>query len=141
MVDGMWAGGRWVTWGTHNKETPLRKCRDSHWEVKVMDGMANPYLAMAALLYAGTQGASFTWGDCEIDPAKLSGEERKALGIKKQFPKNLEEALEALEKDDTMVKLLGKEFVERYVAVKKGEMELLNSIPEKMRRQWVIERY
>ncbi|KAI0459917.1 hypothetical protein F5B21DRAFT_202685 [Xylaria acuta] len=142
MADGLWAGGRWVTWGTHNKETPLRKCKDSHWEVKVMDGLANPYLAVAALLYAGTEGAAtFTWGDCTIDPAKLSSGERKALGIEKQFPKNLEEALEALEKDDTMVKLLGREFVERYVAVKKGEMKLLNSIPEKMRRQWVIERY
>ncbi|KAI1753540.1 hypothetical protein F4782DRAFT_539574 [Xylaria castorea] len=141
MVDGLWAGGRWVTWGTQNKETPLRKCKDGHWEVKVLDGLANPYLAIAALLYAGTEGAAFTWGDCAIDPAKLGSEERKTLGIKTQFPKDLGEALEALEKDDTMVKLLGREFVKAYVAVKKGEIELLNSIPEKMRRQWVIERY
>ncbi|KAI0447494.1 hypothetical protein F4803DRAFT_498351 [Xylaria telfairii] len=141
MVEGLWAGGRWVTWGTQNKETPLRKCKDSHWEVKVMDGMANPYLAIAALLYAGTEGAAFTWGDCEIDPAKLSTKDRKTLGIETQFPKNLEEALVALEKDDTMVRLLGKECVERHVGLKKAEMAMLNSIPGKTRRQWIIERY
>ncbi|KAI0197034.1 hypothetical protein EV127DRAFT_55 [Xylaria flabelliformis] len=141
MVDGLWAGGRWVTWGSHNKETPLRKCKDSHWEVKVMDGMANPYLAIAALLHAGAEGAAFTWGDCPIDPARLSSEERETLGIKNRFPKDLEEALEALEKDNTMVRLLGGEFVKRYVTVKKGEMALLSSIPEKMRRQWIMERY
>ncbi|KAI1115802.1 hypothetical protein F5Y14DRAFT_460022 [Nemania sp. NC0429] len=142
MVDGLWAGGRWVTWGADNKETPLRKCRDSHWEVKVMDGMANPHLALAALIYAGTEGAAeFTWGDCEVDPAKLSGEQRRALGIREQFPANLAESLEALQSDGAMVRLFGKEVVERYVAVKTAEMELFYSIPEESRRMWVMERY
>ncbi len=141
MVDGLWAGGRWVTWGTHNKEAPLRKCKDSHWEVKVMDGIANPYLALAALIFGGTEGAALTMGDCAVDPAKLSSEERKALGIRTQFPRNLEEALEALTSDVKMVDLLGKDVVERYAAVKKGEIQLLNSLPEEKRRMWVMERY
>ncbi|TGJ83964.1 hypothetical protein E0Z10_g4813 [Xylaria hypoxylon] len=141
MVDGLWAGGRWVTWGTQNKETPLRKCKDSHWEVKVMDGIANPYLALAALIFAGTEGAALTMGDCTVDPAKLSSEERSALGIQKQFPGNLEEALEALTSDAKMVELFGKDVVERYITVKKAEIELLNSIPKEARRNWVIERY
>ncbi|KAG6013895.1 hypothetical protein E4U41_004983, partial [Claviceps citrina] len=54
--DGVWAGGTWVAWGTQNRETPLRKIRGSHWEVKCIDGLANPYLAMAALVSAGTGG-------------------------------------------------------------------------------------
>ncbi|GAW17389.1 hypothetical protein ANO14919_068460 [Xylariales sp. No.14919] len=141
MVDGLWAGGRWVTWGTHNKETPLRKCKDSHWEVKVMDGIANPYLALAALIVAGAEGAALTAGDCTVDPAKLSGEERRALGIETQFPGNLEEALEALARDAKMVELLGRDVVERYITVKKAEIELLDSIPEEARRDWVMERY
>ncbi|KAI1187476.1 hypothetical protein F5B17DRAFT_399661 [Nemania serpens] len=142
MVDGLWAGGRWVTWGSDNKETPLRKCRDSHWEVKVMDGMANPHLAIAALIYAGTEGAAeFTWGDCEIDPAKLSSEQRSALGIEKQFPPDLAKALEALQSDGAMARLLGAEVLERYVAVKTAEMELFYSIPRASRRMWVMERY
>ncbi|GAP83979.1 putative glutamine synthetase [Rosellinia necatrix] len=141
MVDGLWAGGRWVTWGTQNKETPLRKCKDSHWEVKVMDGLANPYLSMAALLFAGTAGAELRWGDCLIDPAKLTSQERSTLGIDKMFPGSLDEALEALQSDEVMVKLLGQDFVDRYVTVKKAETGLYESIPEESRRQWVIERY
>ncbi|KAI0201083.1 hypothetical protein F4808DRAFT_138659 [Astrocystis sublimbata] len=141
MQDGLWAGGRWVTWGTHNKETPLRKCKDSHWEVKVLDGMANPYLALAALVFAGTEGAAFTWGDCEVDPATLGDAERTRLGIETKFPASVEEACECLRKDETMVRLLGKEFVERYVAVKKAEVKLYDSIPEDQRTQWVMERY
>ncbi|KAI0533750.1 hypothetical protein GGR58DRAFT_505991 [Xylaria digitata] len=141
MVDGLWAGGRWVTWGNHNKETPLRKCKDSHWEVKVMDGIANPYLALAALIFAGTEGAVLTMGDCTVDPATLSSEERSALGIEKRFPGNLEEALEALASDTKMIELIGKDVVERYITVKRAEIEFLNSIPEEERRNWVIERY
>ncbi|KAI1352121.1 hypothetical protein F5Y01DRAFT_314111 [Xylaria sp. FL0043] len=141
MVDGLWAGGRWVTWGTQNKETPLRKCKDSHWEIKVIDGIANPYLALAALILAGADGAALATGDCTIDPAKLSSEERRALGITRQFPSKLEEALEALASDVRMVELIGKDVVERYVAVKKAEIQLLDFIPEESRKMWVMERY
>ncbi|KAI1122121.1 hypothetical protein F5Y10DRAFT_81779 [Nemania abortiva] len=141
MVDSLWSGGRWVTWGVHNKEAPLRQCKDSHWEVKVMDGIANPYLALAALIAAGSAGAELTWRDCAVDPAKLSSVERAALGITTQLPRTLDEALEALEGDDVMVESLGREIVERYVTVKKAEMKLLESIPEDMRRTWVFERY
>ncbi|RWA06323.1 hypothetical protein EKO27_g8782, partial [Xylaria grammica] len=74
-------------------------------------------------------------------PAKLSGEERRALGIETQFPGNLEEALEALARDARMVELLGRDVVERYITVKKAEIELLDSIPEEARRDWVMERY
>ncbi|KAI1259215.1 hypothetical protein F5Y18DRAFT_410703 [Xylariaceae sp. FL1019] len=141
MVDSLWAGGRWITWGTQNKETPLRKCTNSHWEVKVLDGIANPYLAIAALILAGTHGTELSWRDCEVDPAKLDEEERKALGISEQFPSRLEEALQALEKDGTMNSLLGREVVERYVGVKKGELALLNAMSDEDRRMWVMERY
>ncbi|KAI2643652.1 hypothetical protein GGS21DRAFT_497502 [Xylaria nigripes] len=141
MVDGLWAGGRWVTWGTYNKETPLRKCRDSHWEIKVLDGMANPFLAIAVLLFAGTEGAAFRWGDCAVDPAILSDEQRNALGIDKRFPGNLPEALEALESDELIVKLMGKGLAERYVNVKKAEMNILHPMSKEAARSWVIERY
>jgi glutamine synthetase len=26
MVDGIWSGGTWIAWGTHNRETPVRLC-------------------------------------------------------------------------------------------------------------------
>ncbi|KAI0395772.1 glutamine synthetase [Xylariaceae sp. FL0594] len=107
MVDSIWAGGRWTTWGTQNKQTPLRKCKDSHWEIKVLDGLANPYLAVAALLAAGSSGHPLIWGDCAVDPALLSTQQREDLGITEMFPANLGEALEALEADRALVEMLG----------------------------------
>ncbi|KAH9906906.1 glutamine synthetase [Xylariomycetidae sp. FL2044] len=151
-ADSMWAGGRWVTWGTENKEAPLRKCgvdadgSGSHWEVKTFDGLANPYLAVAALLAAGTSGIAGRedlkrWRDCAVDPAKLDDEGRAALGIDTMFPAGLGEALRALEADREMVELMGERVVKRYVDVKNAEMELLRSMPAEKRRMWVLERY
>lgn len=34
VADGAWSGGRWVGWGSQNRETPLRKVEDSHWELR-----------------------------------------------------------------------------------------------------------
>ncbi|KAK4219550.1 hypothetical protein QBC37DRAFT_303032 [Rhypophila decipiens] len=145
LADGVWAGGRWVTWGTQNRETALRKIEDSHWELKSMDGMANPYFAMGAVLLAGTHGVKnkekMTWGDCEIDPAKLTGNDRKELGVKEMLPASVEEALKALKDDEELVGYLGEELVERYVALKGFEMDFLGEMTEDERRGWLLERY
>jgi glutamine synthetase len=145
MADGCWAGGRWVAWGTQNRETALRKIEGSHFEVKVIDGLANAYLALAAIIAAGTQGATdkleLTLGDCLKDPAQLSEEERKTLGVKDMLPKDLEAALQALENDKELTELMGEEVVERYVLVKKAEMDLLNGMRASERKDWIMERY
>jgi glutamine synthetase len=145
MVDSCWAGGRWVTWGSQNKEAPLRLCESSHWEFKPLDGIANPYFAAAAILAAGTLGAvnaeHMVWGDCQGDPALLSDTEKRELGITTMLPKDLPEALAALENDHNLADLLGLEFVERYIAIKKGEIALLGPMSPEERRQWVMERY
>lgn len=147
MVDSAWAGGRWVTWGTENKEAPLRKCDGAHWELKVLDGLANPYFAVAAVLAAGALGGIVRgeelgrWGDCVPDPAALSEAERRELGVEEMFPDNLRDALDVLLTDDELVGLLGREFVQRYVYVKKGELKLLTPMKPEERRTWIMERY
>ncbi|KAJ8590641.1 hypothetical protein M405DRAFT_932686 [Rhizopogon salebrosus TDB-379] len=83
MVDGIWSGGTWIAWGTHNRETPVRLCvpptyppstaqtrplsarsaiptanppSGNHFEVKCVDGTSSPYLAFSGLLGAGLLG-------------------------------------------------------------------------------------
>jgi len=56
VVDDSWTGGTWVPWGTHNRETPLRRVERGRWEVRCLDGFANMYLAVAAVLAAGLTG-------------------------------------------------------------------------------------
>jgi glutamine synthetase len=145
MADGCWAGGRWVAWGTQNRETALRKIEGSHFEIKVIDGLANVYLALAAIISAGSQGVKdkleLTLGDCLNDPARLSDEEKKTLGIKDMLPKDLESALQALEDDKGLTELVGKDMVVRYIKVKKAEIDLLNGMRAADRKHWIMERY
>lgn len=136
---------RWVTWGTQNRETPLRKIEDSHWELKCVDGLANPYLAMAAILLAGASGfiarEELTWRDCEADPGLLTANDRKELNITDMLPASVTDALLALGEDEQMVELLGPELVEKYTAVKEFELETLGDMGEEERRNWIIARY
>lgn len=145
MGDSCWSGGRWVAWGTQNRETALRKIEGSHWEVKTLDGMANPYLAIAAYLLAGINGAlakeKLIWGDCEDDPVNLTDNDRKELNVTQMLPASIEEALDALKSDDELTALLGSELVERYTAVKEAELNLLGKMKEEERREWIMERY
>lgn len=145
VADGCWAGGRWVTWGSQNRETPLRKVDDSHWEIKCLDGLANVYLAMAALIAAGVNGVfekqALTWADCLKDPAELSLQERKQLGIEERLPADLNEALDALKSDTLLRSVLGEGVVERYCAVKIAEGKMLDGMQADERREWLIERY
>lgn len=68
VAQGIWSGGEWVTWGAHNREAPIRKISAGHWELKQLDGLANVYLAMSAVVGAGYLGVSqqleLTHKDC-----------------------------------------------------------------------------
>lgn len=145
VQDSVWSGGRYVTWGTQNRETPLRKVEGSHWEVKCMDGLANKYLALAAILGAGLQGMldkhPMTHKDCASDPALLDVDGRKKLGIEQQLPKDLPDALQRLDKDKVLRNILGEDLVNVYLTVKYAEMEMLDGMQSEERRNFLIERY
>lgn len=138
-------GWRWVAWGTQNREAALRKVEGSHWEVRCVDGLASPYLAAAAVLFAGVRGAAdrepLAWGDCEVDPARLTANDRRELGVRETLPASAEEALAALREDDVLVGLMGAELVERYVAVKEFELAFLGQMGEDERRRSLMEQY
>ncbi|CAM1500647.1 Fc.00g098090.m01.CDS01 [Cosmosporella sp. VM-42] len=145
VMDGCWAGGTWVTWGTQNRETPLRKIEGSHWELKCMDGLANPYLALSSILLAGLNGIanteSMTWADCVRDPASLTADDREVMAIQKQLPSSLPEALDALKEDKELCELMGQYVIERYLTVKTAEEQAFEAMDKDERWRWIIERY
>ena len=145
VQDSVWSGGRHVAWGTQNRETPLRKIEGSHWELKCMDGLANRYLALAAILGAGLEGVldqlPLTHEDCGADPALLDAEGRKQLGIEEQLPKDFSDALQRLDKDRGLRSILGEELVNTYLTVKFAEMEMLDGMEIEERRKFLLERY
>lgn len=62
--------GRWVAWGTENKDVPVRAIlgREGYWELRFADFTANPYLQLAAFITAGRLGVKerqeLRWKDC-----------------------------------------------------------------------------
>lgn len=58
VVDNQWTGGTWVAWGTQNRECPLRRVEDGRWEIRCLDGLANMYFVMSAVIAAGMLGLS-----------------------------------------------------------------------------------
>jgi glutamine synthetase len=77
----------------------------------------------------------------EVDASTLSPPERKALGITTPLPKSLAESMAALQADDALQSMLGRDFVRNYLSVKRAEREKLNSMEEEERRAWLVEQY
>jgi glutamine synthetase len=128
MVDGAWSGGTYVSWGTENRESPVRLANASspssrNFEVRCVDATANPHLALAAIigsaLAALKKKQPLSIKDCPgpKSAAQLSDDERKALGIEKRMPMNIGEARENFKKDEVLGNVFGKEFMEKYIAV------------------------
>ena len=136
--------GTWVAWGTQNRETPIRYISGSHYEIKCMDGLANPYLALAAILGAGLQGVldsePLIHKDCLDDPANLTSDQRRSLNISQQIPRSIDEALTCF-KNSSLRSILGDAVFENYVAVKEAEVKMLQQMESGPRKKWLIERY
>jgi len=89
----------------------------------MLDGTANPYLALAGILGAGHEGirnnAALEVRDCSDgrSAAELDDEGRKALGITQRLPLNPQEARKAFRESEVMKKIFGKVVVETYLNV------------------------
>ncbi|KAJ7306252.1 hypothetical protein DFH08DRAFT_824700 [Mycena albidolilacea] len=127
MLDGIFSGGTFVSWGTDNHEVPVRLCNATspaakNFEVKPIDRTANPYLVLAALLGAGhhgiCSGSTLTIKNCVGPSAAQRGENGlKVLGISERMPLNWEDARGKLENSTTMREILGEDVIKKYLSV------------------------
>jgi glutamine synthetase len=111
-------------WGWDNRTTlvrvPPERARAARVEVRVGDGSANPYLATAAVLFAGLHGLR----DELPLPEPIDGD-GYALGpgAGDPLPQTLDAALDALEADDYLCGAMGPEIVDTFLALKRFEIE------------------
>ncbi|GCE24789.1 glutamine synthetase [Dictyobacter alpinus] len=105
----------------------------SNLELKAADHSGNPYLAIGALIAAGLDGIIHKIEPGEaysIDPGNYSEEEREQRGIRR-LPTSLNEALDALERDQVLLDALGPLLATSYIAVKREEAAFfLDKSPE-----------
>ncbi|KAL4739353.1 hypothetical protein BDV11DRAFT_215277 [Aspergillus similis] len=145
VATGITSGGVDCAWGWDNREVLLRRIVVNRFEVKMIDGLANPYLAMSSLLAAGLDGllrqTPLTGAHCPAPPSSLSADQRAVLGIQTQIPTSLQESLSALEQSAPMRQYLGDSIVSTYLAVKKGELEELCNRTADQTHDWIISRF
>lgn len=123
----------YTCWGYENREAAVRvpslywghEAESTNVEVKCVDSSSNPYLALTAVIAAGMDGIAEKLEPPEpvsSDPSQLADDEAERKGVRR-LPRNLSEALEALEADSVIRDALGEEYVKVYLAVKKSEWE------------------
>jgi glutamine synthetase len=121
----------YTAWGHDNREAALRVASpfwsdvegSTNLELKAADSSCNPYIALGGLLAAGLDG--ITRGlepsaATEEDPAQLSDAVRAARDIRR-LPASLDEALDNLEADGTLMSALGELLGRSYLAVRRSE--------------------
>ncbi|KAF7375186.1 1,2-dihydroxy-3-keto-5-methylthiopentene dioxygenase [Mycena sanguinolenta] len=145
MADGVWSGGTYVCYGTENREAPVRLTNATspssrNFEVRCLDGTANPHLALAALLAGGLIGIrdrmALEIKDCggSKSAAEMEDEELRAFGITTRMPLSIARARTALEQDSAMCEVLGKDMVDVYLSVNKTLEDALTSDPNETRQ-------
>ena len=125
-----WAGST-ISWGYDNRECAIRvaspfKGREAesiNLELKTSDGTSNPYLALAAVIFAGLVGIKRNLQPptpAHRDPVFLTEEEAAACQIR-PLPQTQLEALLALENDAVISQGLGELLLGCILATRRAE--------------------
>lgn len=113
-------------WGIENRDCSLRLVQKgnssipSTIEVRTIDGAANPYLALSAIIAAGLDGIENNLTlplEAPEKIATLSNEEAQKIDIY-PLPKSVQESLQALELDTALQHTLSKDFCTVYSLIK-----------------------
>ncbi|WP_432178423.1 glutamine synthetase family protein [Streptomyces sp. NBC_00063] len=114
-----------IDWGLDNRSAMVRippeRGSGARLELRLGDASANPYLATAALCAAALLGIH----DGKEPPAPLQGygyDPEKS----QMLPTTLPAALDALEADDALTEVLGKDFTESFLTYKRDEVDRFN---------------
>jgi glutamine synthetase len=141
------SGAAWspvfATYGGNDRTHMLRVPDPGRVEDRCIDGSANPYLTISAIIAAGLDGIEreLNPGDpCELNLLKLTEEEATDLGLV-AMPMTLWHALDHLEGDEILRDGLGKtsdgDYVDYFVATKRAEVRSSHSEVT----SWELERY
>jgi len=118
------SGGTWspntISYGGNNRTHMVRIPDQGRFELRLMDGAANPYLLQAGVLAAGLDGVAN-----KRDPGKRLDinmyEQGHTVKNLKRLPLNLLDALRAFEKSKVLREGLGAEFCDSYLKLKHQE--------------------
>jgi glutamine synthetase len=126
MQPGFWAPTHAI-WGNDNRSALIRVVASPRHgrriEFRAADGTSNPFLVAAAILAAGLDGVrrKLDPGDAfNEDVARWSAADLANHGVKRT-PWSLDRSIEALDEDEAIARVLGRELVAAFLHVKRSE--------------------
>lgn len=143
-----WSGA-FRAWGIDNREAAVRVpstptgAGPNNFELKTVDGSANPYLALGTILAAGLDGVRRRLDLSEptqVDPGSLSEEERETRHLDR-LPTSLAQAVEHLQKDEVLCGALGSDLAKAFIALRLAEHEALKKLELVDEVKMLLERY
>src|SRR5713101_1347685 len=115
-----------ISWGVEDRSAMIRakNSRDNrtHLENRLPTGLSNSYLATAAVVAAGVLGLK----DQQMPPQPVEGLAESSDRFE-PLPTTLDEALNALERDEAFRNILGDEFVQVFTTMKRSELARLKA--------------
>ena len=138
LAPNMWSSA-YTCWGPDNREAAVRVASpfrgrveaSTNVEIKAVDGSANPYLALGAIVAAGLDGVRRGLDPGEpvvTNPHDMDATEREARGIRR-YPTTLAESLAELEQDQVLLDALGAERAHEFMCVRRAEWDELGHAP------------
>ncbi len=126
----------WKAYGDNNRTCVVRTVQ-GRIEWRLPDPSCNVYAAIAATLSAGLNGID--QGMQAPSPCNEDLYERRAQGrvMPAQLPRNLEEAVSALEADRVLRGLVGDAFCQQFISLKRAEWDAFNLHVS----DWEMQRY
>lgn len=137
---------QFMFWGVQNRSAAIRKIKAGHWELRGVDGTANPYLTLLSIITSGLLGLEtrkelamrdpkkflFKW--FAVEQHRLDEKDVGNYGIRDRSASSLKVAIELLKNDEALIKALGPEIVDRYIKVKTKEEENFSNLTGTERR-------
>ena len=118
------SGATWspnaVSYGGNNRTHMVRIPDAGRFELRLMDGAANPYLLQAGILGAGLDGIANQRDPGTRLDINMYTEGHKAKGVKK-LPLNLLDAIRLTENSESLKAALGSALIEAYCKLKMDE--------------------
>ena len=123
------SGATWspssISYTGNNRTHMIRVPDPGRFELRLMDGSANPYLLQASVLAAGIEGLTK-----RINPGKPlfcnMYEDYKKYPNLSKLPNELKDSLDKIENNKEMNKAFGKEVIKSYVKLRTSELKDFN---------------
>ena len=123
------SGASWspssISYSGNNRTHMIRIPDPGRFELRLMDGSANPYLLQAGVIAAGLHGINNKSDPGEPLTCNMYTDYKKYQNLKK-LPNEIEDAMEKLEESKELKESFGEDIINSYVKLKNQEIASFN---------------